>query len=148
MSPAGSPPGMRRLNIQDLRRPPILLGSQDLRRLLDLAFGALLSQPRAAAPLLQELDRATVMADDALPPHVVRLGSWIEYSDGLAERTEQVKLVGAPLDGEPRAVSVLTPTGSALIGLSAGQSILWKDHFGFERLVTVRRVAASPSALA
>ena len=136
------------LHVEDLRRPPLLLVSADLRRLLDLAFGAMLAQPRAAAPLLRELDRATVMADGALPPDVVRLGSWIEYFDGSAGRTERVKLVGAPQEGEPSGMSVLTPTGSALIGLSAGQSILWQDHFGFERLVTVRRVGATPAALA
>ena len=138
-----APAEPRTLDVEDLRLPPLLLGSADLGRLLDLAFAALLTEPRAAAPLLKELDRATVVPDHALPPHVVRLGSWVEYSDGLAGRTEHARLVGARRDGDPCAVSVLNPTGSALIGLSAGQSILWKDHLGFERLVTVRRVGSA-----
>lgn len=132
------------LDADDLRRPPILLGAADHGRLLSLAFATLLSEPRAAAPLLEEIDRATVMPDDDLPSDVVRLGSWVEYSDLLAGGAERVRLVEQQ-DG-PCAISVLSPTGSALIGLSAGQTILWKDHLGLERLLAVKAVVSTAAA--
>jgi regulator of nucleoside diphosphate kinase len=128
-----------------LRRPPILIAQGDLARLEAFAFEALLSDPRAAAPLLREIRRASVTPDDALPPDVVRLGSWVEYSEPLAGRTGCVKLVADRPQRDPYVLSVLTAVGAALIGLSVGQSILWQDHVGLQRLVTVRSVRPAGS---
>lgn len=130
-----------------LRRPPIVLGEADRERLTALAVDTLLSDPRAAAPLLQEIGRASVMPDDQVPADVVRIGSSVEYAELFGGALDRVVLVGGRPEQEPGRLSVLTSTGSALIGLSVGQSILWKDHIGLERLVTVTDVGfAAPGA--
>lgn len=129
-------------DLDALRHPPILLGDADHERLRSLAFSVLLSDPRAAAPLLSELERARVVPEAALPPGVVRLGSWVEYADVFEGRTARAKLVGSRQEQAAGDLSVLSPTGAALIGLSVGQTILWRDHIGMERLVTVREVRA------
>ena len=130
-----------------LRRPQIRIGRSDHRRLQQLAFGALLSRPRIAGPLLQELDRATVLADHAVPADVVRIGSWVTYAVAQDAGPRQVKLVCAAPDNAPGTLSALTTTGAALIGLRVGQSILWADHVGGDRLITVRDVAHAPRAV-
>jgi regulator of nucleoside diphosphate kinase len=130
-----------------LRRPPILIGATDHRRLQRLAFGVLLSQPRAAGPLLEELDRAAVVPDRALPSDVVRLDSWVTYGLAGDEGLQRVKLVCATCSADG-ALSVLTPVGAALIGLRVGQSILWADHLGGDRWITVRGVGRTPAGQA
>ncbi|MDW9961770.1 hypothetical protein GHK33_10680 [Sinorhizobium meliloti] len=73
-------------------------------------------QPRLS--LLLELERARVVSDAAVLGNVVRMGSMVEYETDTADgRT--VTLV-FPKDG-----SVLTPIGTALLGLSAGQTMGW-----------------------
>lgn len=127
-------------DLDTLRRPPILLSEADHDRLTALAFDILLSDPRAAAPLLQEIGRARVTPDDEVPADVVRLGASVEFAELFAGRLDRVKLVAERQEQEPGSLSVVTSMGSALIGLSTGQSILWTDHSGCERLVTVTDV--------
>lgn len=127
--------------VEALRRPPILLSVEDHERLKSLAFDALLAHPRAAAPLLREVERAAVVPDHAVPPDVVRLGSWVGYSEAFAGLSGRGRLVCPRQAGKPGALSVLSSIGSAVVGLAVGQSILWQDHTGLEQLVTVTEVA-------
>jgi regulator of nucleoside diphosphate kinase len=59
-----------------------------------------------------------------LPDNVVTLGSEVTYRHGDREQT--VRIV-APEDAdiEQRRISVLTPVGAALLGLTVGQKIAW-----------------------
>lgn len=127
-------------DLDSLRHPPIVLGEGDRERLTTLAFDVLLSDPRAAAPLLQEIGRARVVADDQVPTDVARLGASVEYAELFAGSTDRVTLVASRPDRKSGSLSVLTSIGAALIGLSIGQTILWRDHVGAERLVTVMDV--------
>jgi regulator of nucleoside diphosphate kinase len=134
------PPRTSQADLAALRRPPIVLCEADRDRLTDLAFDLLLSAPRAAAPLLTELRRARVVPDDQVPADVARLGASVEFAELFAGRVDRVTLVAQCMEQAPGSLSVATSTGSALIGLSVGQSILWTDHVGCERLVTVTDV--------
>jgi regulator of nucleoside diphosphate kinase len=92
--------------------------------------------------LLYELERATVVADAAVPDDVVRMGTTVRFrADGTAER--EVELV-YPKDADIEAgkVSVMTPVGTALIGLRRGQSITWVTRDGRKQVLTV--LAVSP----
>src|SRR3546814_8881291 len=55
--------------------PEIIMGESEYDRLLELAAAAGRRAPETAAPLLQELERATVVEMRQIPPDVVRLGS-------------------------------------------------------------------------
>ena len=76
-----------------------------------------------------------------MPADVVRIGSIIEFDvdDG---RRLKVQLV-LPQDADINAgrISVLTPVGAALIGLSPGQAMQWLGNDGKKRLLTVRTVS-------
>jgi regulator of nucleoside diphosphate kinase len=121
------------------RLPDIVVGGTDHARLTNLANAALDTVPDTAEELLSELERARVVADEAVPQDVVRMGSMVEFeSDGDRKR---VMLVFPPeADIAAGKVSVLTPVGAALIGLSKGQSIAWAARDGTSHALTIRSV--------
>jgi regulator of nucleoside diphosphate kinase len=74
------------------------------------------------------MERADVVSDDAMPENVVRMGSRveIEINGGSARSMELVFPIDADFD-EGR-LSVLTPIGAALIGLSPGQMMMFRGR--------------------
>jgi regulator of nucleoside diphosphate kinase len=119
--------------------PKIIVGANDHARLTDLATAALDRQPDIADELLSELERATVVAPDAVPADVVQMGSVVEYRADQDDK--RVTLVfPAEADIASGKVSVLTPIGTALIGLSKGQSISWIARDGKSHELTVLSV--------
>ncbi len=92
----------------------------------------------AAEALEDELGRADIVADDALPTDVVSMGSQVRFMD-LDNKTEtQVVLVyPAESDVSQNRISILSPMGSALIGLPVGGTIDWPLPNGKTRRVKV-----------
>jgi regulator of nucleoside diphosphate kinase len=123
-------------------RPPIILSTTDAERLSDLAERMEHSAPKVAGLLLDELERAEVRPDHLVPAHVVGMEAVVEFVDEGrgAARTVQLVYPGDADIGEGK-VSVFTPIGAGLIGLAAGQSILWPDRDGHERRLKIVRVA-------
>lgn len=108
------------------RRPPaITLARSDHERLANLAEALADRDVPTADQLAAELERARIVADDRLAPGTVRMGAVVRFSlDGAEPRTVRLVYPGEA-DIEKGWISVLTPVGTALIGLSAGQSIDW-----------------------
>ena len=125
--------------------PDIVVGHQDHDRLAALADAALDTLPLLAETLLAELERARLVADERMPQTVVRMGSTVEYE--AVDGRRSVELV-YPEDADIAAgrISVLTPIGTALLGLSAGQSIRWLTRDGRDQRLTVVAVAPPPAA--
>lgn len=109
--------------------PEIVVGEREYEALTALAAAVVQRMPEVAETLLFELDRATVVGSDAVPASIVRLGSRVTYEAGEAKR--RITLV-MPSEADISAgrVSILTPIGAALIGLSVGQSIAWSARDG------------------
>jgi regulator of nucleoside diphosphate kinase len=91
--------------------------------------------------LLDELTRARIVADNDVPPDVVTMNSTVRFRDNDTGREMIVKLM-YPKDavGSENAVSVLTPVGAALLGLSAGQKIAYETIDGRIKTLTVLEV--------
>lgn len=92
--------------------------------------------------LMEELSRAHVVPDDACSAHVVQMGSHVTYTDDGAGQTHRVSVVypnEANIDEQ--RISVLTPVGAALIGMSPAQHIHWRDPDGRTRILTVLDVS-------
>ena len=88
--------------------------------------------------LMEELTRAHVVPDDACSPHVVQMGSHVTYTDDVAGRTHRVSVVyPSEANIDEQRISVLTPIGAALIGMSPAQCIHWRDPDGRTRILTV-----------
>jgi regulator of nucleoside diphosphate kinase len=120
--------------------PPLIVARDDYEALADLALAAPTPMASIGYFLLKELDRATIVEASELPARVVRLGSTVRYADGPNGRERTITLVKpAKRDPERSLISVFTPIGAALIGLSEGQSIRWRS-VGAERTITIMRV--------
>lgn len=130
---------MSSLRRYDLK-PKIVLSEEDHRKLIALALAGTGHTSDAAEDLLYEIERARIVPVPKLAPSVVRMGSTVTYRpDSGPERT--VTLV-YPADADIAAgkVSVLTPVGTALIGLDVGQSITWEGRDGHKHVLTVLSV--------
>jgi regulator of nucleoside diphosphate kinase len=122
--------------------PPIAITAHDLERLSQLAKAASSTFPRTADFLAREIERAQVVADPDAVPGLVVMNSTVEFRDD-AGQTRRVTLVYPDAaDVSTGKISVLTPIGAALIGLSVGQSIQFQTPSGGWRSLTV--VSVSP----
>src|SRR5690606_25107236 len=108
-------------------------------RLSALADAAIRAMPALAATLGAELDRAEVLPPGRTPPaNVAAMGRAVTYRDETTGRVQTVTLVyPEAADIEAGRISVLTPVGTALIGLAAGRSIDWETRTGETRRLTV-----------
>lgn len=106
---------------------------------------ALLSLLGPHAELQRELARAIVVSSEALPADVVTMNSTVVYRDEAAEAQRVVKIV-YPRDADAARgrISVLSPVGTALLGLSVGQSIEWEFPDGSCRTLRVKEVLDQP----
>lgn len=121
--------------------PEIVVSDVDFERLRNLAMAAMARAPDIAEDLINEVERAKVLADAQVPTTVVRMGSDVEFESDDGRQRRRVTLV-FPVDADIARgrISVLTPVGTALIGLSQGQSIKWIIRDGREKELTVLAV--------
>jgi regulator of nucleoside diphosphate kinase len=122
-------------------KPAIILSAEDYERLSALANAARKRMPDLANELADEVDRAHVLAKGKHPQHIVCMNSEVEFRDDTIGKVQMVTLV-YPEDADitQRKISVLTPVGTALIGLRTGQSITWEAPNGELRQLTVLSV--------
>jgi regulator of nucleoside diphosphate kinase len=106
----------------------------------------LLSAPRDAGALLQEIGRARVLDDREIDAATVVVGSRVTFRRDGREPPEEITLVLHVDPGEAsRQISALTNLGAGLLGLSKGQTIRWPDRVGGSRELTILE-AVPPSA--
>lgn len=77
--------------------------------------------------LAYELERATLVAPDELPKHVVTMRSTVTFSVASTWKTFTHTLVyPTELNDTDHQLSILSPVGSAIIGIQQGASIDWR----------------------
>ena len=106
--------------------PQITVSSLDIER-LEALFDALpIATANANARLLAELGRAKVVEPEQMPPNVVTMRSRVSFE--IEQPPQQLCLTLAyPKDMAELddGISILTPIGTALLGLSVGDRIDW-----------------------
>jgi regulator of nucleoside diphosphate kinase len=128
------------------RKPAITMTHSDHARLSRLADSYSTRNQDVADQLFAELDRARLVADGSLRGDVVRMGSTLRFTTDAGEDRTVTLVFPGEADIAEGKVSVLTPIGAALIGLSAGQSIDWTARDGQTHRLTVESVAQEPAA--
>ena len=121
--------------------PDIVLGSADHRQLIVLAMAGIGHSAEDADGLLYELERAQVVPDEAVPGDVVRMGSTVRFRTNGGDEREVELVYPKDADIGSGRISVLTPIGTALIGLRSGQSITWLTRDGRKQVLTVLGVS-------
>ncbi len=95
--------------------------------------------------LEQELDRAEVVAPDAIPPDVVTMNSEVRLEDLDSGEVQRYRLVFPNQFRSDNSVSVLAPIGTAMLGYRVGDVIEWRVPKGMRRL-KVLEVVYQPEA--
>ena len=127
--------------------PALVVSSRDFARLEALLDTPALRRHPAALALMDELNRAEVREPENMPDNVVTMHSRVECSDELSGETHRLTLVYPnEADVEKGHVSVLAPVGSALLGLSIGQSIDWNAPGGRALRLRVTAIDYQPEA--
>jgi regulator of nucleoside diphosphate kinase len=133
----------------------ITLSDGDYKDLSRLLAAVSQTMPEVASNLGYELERARVLPKGKVRD-TVHMGSEVEFRDDTTGRVQVVTLCFPDAaDIDKGKISVLTPIGTALIGLPVGKSITWKTRNGDERRLTVLSVlepepigdSASPASL-
>lgn len=122
--------------------PSIRVTEDELQRLTSLANATMELFPRVAHFLAREMERATVVTDERELHGVIRMGSKVTYRDDETGSIREVVLV-YPHEAniELNRISVLTPVGAALIGLSVGQGIEFQTPSSRTKKLTVLAVS-------
>ncbi|PWE52916.1 nucleoside diphosphate kinase regulator [Metarhizobium album] len=122
------------------RKPSIAIARSEHERLTKLAESLANRNPEVSDELMAELERARVIDDANLPDGVVRMGSSLRYTSDLGEDRSVTLVYPGEADIAAGRISIMTPIGAALIGLSAGQSIDWTARDGRIHRLTVQEV--------
>lgn len=100
-----------------------------------------LYQWRRDQPSVAEIKRADVESSERIPREVVAMNSQVRFADESSGSSHEVTIVHpADADAARGKISVLTPIGAALLGLSVGQFIDWLFPNGTMRRLRVLKV--------
>lgn len=128
------------------QKPDISISATDHARLSTLADAIAERDATLADDLAGELERARVVADDKITDGVIRMGSRVSFKDEKGVERDVTLVFPPEADIAKGKLSILTPVGTALIGLSAGQSILWTARNGQRHELTVLKVEPAPDS--
>lgn len=136
--------------LQPAKLPPITITTGDRDRLAQIASAFVGRSPDIGLTLVDELDRADIVDSSSVAPGVVTMRSSVEFHFDRDERDRRIVTLVYPgeQDIAEGKISVHTPVGIALLGLSEGQSIEWVAQPGKLKGLTVTKVIHQPEAAA
>ena len=113
-------------NSASTRLPKIHLDKTLVGRLEALAASVMRRSPEVGERLIDEIARAKLVAPNKMRDDVITIGSVVTYRDLDMAREHTVSVVYPEnANIEEGRISVLTPVGVALLGLSPGATISW-----------------------
>lgn len=116
----------------------IVVAEADAKRLRGLLAARRASDSHDGKHLRQlesELERAVLVAADAVPAEVVTMDSAVRILDlGSGERREYTLVYPAQANAGAGRISVLAPLGTALLGYREGDELEWMMPGGLSRL--------------
>lgn len=118
-------------------RPPIVVADDQHERLVDLALSTMDRMPGAVV-LFAELARAKTV--DRLPQDAIGINSVATFEYDGAHYRDYVLVEPHQADFSKGRISILTPVGAMLLGLSEGQTMEWTGDDGREHRVRVEHV--------
>lgn len=126
-------------------KPPITISSLDLERIENLMMSDRFRNLPQIASLQEELERAAIVEPQEMPPNVITMNSKARFADEATKEEFELTLAYPDAAGGDDKVSIFAPIGSALLGLSEGQSISWQVPGG-RRQLRVLKVVSQPEA--
>ncbi|MCI2394936.1 nucleoside diphosphate kinase regulator [Aliiroseovarius sediminis] len=128
------------------RSPKIVINADEIAHIEGLVEGAAQRNPALADRLLDEIGRARIVPAKKMPADVVSIGSLVTYRDESTGADKTVQLVYPEnADIAEQRVSIMTPIGVALLGLTEGAAFFWDTRDNQRRTLTVIRVDQPPA---
>lgn len=131
-----------------MKKRNIIITAPDHARLSDMIdLGNLSPREQADAHALEcELERAEIVAPDAVPSDVITMNSRAELLDlDTGERMEFTVVFPDEADYEDGKISVLAPVGTGMLGYRVGDTFERGAPYGMRRL-KVMAVTYQPEA--
>ena len=140
-NPGGDAPGVA------AGKPPIQVTTWDYGRLSAVVDAFRLRGREPLVDLLvEELDRAELVEPAAVPRDVVTMHSCVRFVDDTGEVRTVTLVYPGEEDSRQGKVTVVTPVGSALLGLRAGATMAWRTLDGRTKRLSVLEVGHQPEA--
>lgn len=127
-------------------QPPITVSTLDLERIEQLLETPAFKHLPGVSALQNELNRANLVEPEDVPPTLVTMNSKVRFIDEITKNEFTLTLVYPGQNQVPDAVSIFAPVGSALLGLSVGQSITWQVPGGRDLSLSILEVTYQPEA--
>lgn len=121
--------------------PDIELNADECDAHFDPDLSSKATHPETLTLLMAELGRAFLHEPGPSPSNIVMMNEYIDFVDentGLNRYVQSVYPSGAKISAG--LVSVPTPIGAGLIGMSVGSSTLWCDRGGQSRALRIVNV--------
>lgn len=107
-------------------KPNVIISSLDAERLEKIIEALPPHSSKVAKNLEEELARAQIVAPNAVPPTVVTMNSTVRFRVESSDEEFCMTLVyPKDVDASGTKISILAPVGSAMIGLSEGDTMAW-----------------------
>ncbi len=127
----------------------IYITDNDMRRLRELIMVARQfkkEEERYLQELEAELNRATIIKSQDVPPDVITMNAEVHLRDlNMKEEITYTLVFPDQADASQGRVSILAPIGTALLGYSVGDVIEWKVPAGVAKL-KVEKIIYQPEA--
>jgi len=108
------------------KKPNVIISTLDAERLEKIIDGLPMNSSKIAENLEEELSRAKLVDPHAVPPTLVTMNSTVRFKVESSDEEFCMTLVyPKDVDTSGSKISILAPVGSAMIGLSEGDSIQW-----------------------
>lgn len=127
-------------------RPDIIVSSLDTWRIYKLLDAMPSDSFAGRDELLDELARGRMVGPTAIPPNVVTMNCVLKVtvSSPRKKSLELTLVYPENADEKHNKISIFTPLGSALIGLSEGDEIEWPKPRGGLMKVNVDAIVFQP----
>ena len=127
--------------------PPIIIARRDYARLERLADKALRERHPVGWFLMSEIRRAVVFDTNKRPDDVACINEWVTYRvDGSRQSESKILVCPEELRNDQIDLSVLSPLGAAVLGLSIGHRMKFFSIEGGVHSVIVEDVVAPAGA--
>jgi regulator of nucleoside diphosphate kinase len=85
--------------------------------------------------LYEELKTAKIVQENELPTNVVRLNSIVTIQTSFGRKDGMQLVLPSEGDLSKRKLSIMSPMGSAILGYSEGDKVLWNLPMGSEDIL-------------
>lgn len=97
--------------------------------------------------LLRELERASIVASEAVPDNIVRFGSTVDIKTPFGVKDGLTLVAPEEADFNRKKISVISPLGSALLGYPEGEVVQWPLRNGTQSIMICKVDHSSLRAL-